>query len=1075
MKKIIYLISSFAFLHAQVNVNADCIQSIPLCSNPSFTFFANSGPGNVVDVSNPPSVSNPNVNPASSNLGCLLAGELNPQWLIITIGNSGTLEFVFGAANSANPQVGYYDWAMWPYSGPSTCTQIQNNLLPPVRCNWNGANSGGTGIASPTNIPPGGNPSNYEPPLQVSACQQFIICISNYSGVNTLVSFQSLGTASLLCTPNCNPSYTMCAGGQVTIVPVNFNNLLNPTYSIQPGGQTNTTGSFVVSPSVTTSYTTYITGLNPQTQVVQTTTGVSTVTVFPAPSVNPSLVNSTCASPSNSINLNISVNPPGSYTLNWSPPPSTFNPVNTMTAAGLQPGPNSVTVTTSGGCKTVVNFTVGPIQAPASFTLFNPANNYTLTCSNPVVVMNTSVTNGVPLSYTWTGCSGTLTGSSAAFSVPCTGNVIGTSSTGCSASVPFQIFQNLSAPSVSVNPTVVTVNCSTSTPVTFTGTSSQSVNVTSQWYYISGGTLVPVGQAQGSVNIFNPASSGQYVFTATNNLTGCSGAITVQANNSVGVPVFTLTSPTNFTIGCASTSVTAIQVTSVLTSPNPNVGVLYALSPPGSTIAPTFTNNPTFPSLTLPGTYTVWVQDITNQCVSFQQVSIIQNTLAPNINYIQTYPLLSCTNPSMVLSGVSSNTNAQITWTVPGASGASVWPQSNYTVFTNPSVSNSSNNITSVGIFTVGAFDPNNQCRSTKTVQIIQDIRLPVLTPTTSPLLLTCKDVDVVLLNAQASNTMNAVLVTTYCWIPPSVSNSVCNTQLNTSVPGVHTCIATSQQNGCKVTRTYTVQQDITPPTVSSKPEFILDCNPTPTVQIIPAIISPTTGMTYSWVAPYGATVSPNLTSSLITTNFPGIYRIIVTNTVNGCITQTTYTVVNGTITANFVPDPPEGFAPLTVQFNNNSTTSTGNSNIQSWWYFGNGSTATFTQTQNGQATYNAPGIYTVVLIVKKGTCTDTMKKTVRVELPSQMEVPNIFSPNKDGVNDVFRLIASSLSEVYVVIFDRWGNRVYEAESNTGNFAWDGKNMQGKDCADGVYFYIIKGKGKDDKSYEKKGNVTLVR
>jgi hypothetical protein len=48
-------------------------------------------------------------------------------------------------------------------------------------------------------------------------------------------------------------------------------------------------------------------------------------------------------------------------------------------------------------------------------------------------------------------------------------------------------------------------------------------------------------------------------------------------------------------------------------------------------------------------------------------------------------------------------------------------------------------------------------------------------------------------------------------------------------------------------------------------------------------------------------------------------------------------------------------------------------------------------------------------------------------------------------------------------------------ESNTGNFAWDGKNLQGKDCAEGVYFYVIHAKGKDDKAYEFKGHVTLMR
>jgi gliding motility-associated-like protein len=61
------------------------------------------------------------------------------------------------------------------------------------------------------------------------------------------------------------------------------------------------------------------------------------------------------------------------------------------------------------------------------------------------------------------------------------------------------------------------------------------------------------------------------------------------------------------------------------------------------------------------------------------------------------------------------------------------------------------------------------------------------------------------------------------------------------------------------------------------------------------------------------------------------------------------------------------------------------------------------------------------------------------------------------------------------MIFDRWGNRVYEVTSETGNFAWDGKNLQGKDCADGTYFYVITAKGKDEVEYEQKGNVSLYR
>ena len=67
------------------------------------------------------------------------------------------------------------------------------------------------------------------------------------------------------------------------------------------------------------------------------------------------------------------------------------------------------------------------------------------------------------------------------------------------------------------------------------------------------------------------------------------------------------------------------------------------------------------------------------------------------------------------------------------------------------------------------------------------------------------------------------------------------------------------------------------------------------------------------------------------------------------------------------------------------------------------------------------------------------------------------------------------MGEITALIHDRWGNKVYETTSNTGNIAWDGKNFQGAECSPGVYFYIIKASGKDGKEYSNKGNVTLMR
>lgn len=129
----------------------------------------------------------------------------------------------------------------------------------------------------------------------------------------------------------------------------------------------------------------------------------------------------------------------------------------------------------------------------------------------------------------------------------------------------------------------------------------------------------------------------------------------------------------------------------------------------------------------------------------------------------------------------------------------------------------------------------------------------------------------------------------------------------------------------------------------------------------------------------------------------------------------------------------------------------------------------------NTSSTFTAPGTYTVMLLTTKGNCVDTTYNIVKVDMPSKLEVPNIFTPNGDGSNDVFFLKTANIGEISAIIHDRWGNKVYETISKTGNIAWDGKNFNGKDCAAGVYFYIITGKGNDDKEYKAKGNVTLMR
>ncbi len=104
---------------------------------------------------------------------------------------------------------------------------------------------------------------------------------------------------------------------------------------------------------------------------------------------------------------------------------------------------------------------------------------------------------------------------------------------------------------------------------------------------------------------------------------------------------------------------------------------------------------------------------------------------------------------------------------------------------------------------------------------------------------------------------------------------------------------------------------------------------------------------------------------------------------------------------------------------------------------------------------YSALGDYNVTLIVTSNHgCTDTVSHTVRI-INDILEFPNIITPNGDGYNDKFvikGLLDGGYPETVLMIYNRWGKKVYEKTNYQNDF--DGEGL-----ADGVYFYVFRGKG----------------
>lgn len=171
------------------------------------------------------------------------------------------------------------------------------------------------------------------------------------------------------------------------------------------------------------------------------------------------------------------------------------------------------------------------------------------------------------------------------------------------------------------------------------------------------------------------------------------------------------------------------------------------------------------------------------------------------------------------------------------------------------------------------------------------------------------------------------------------------------------------------------------------------------------------------------------------------------------------------------------GSAPLVVDFKSNA-----NPDAAEFfeWFIYNTQTPTkvirYTD-QDFRYTFNDAGEYVVKLKASSSDCeaTDSIKVTV---LESFIDVPNVFTPNGDGVNDEFRVVYRSIISFNAWVYNRWGRLVCKWSDPAKG--WDGR-INGKLAAPGAYYYVIEAIGSDkDKNGEPikwkcSGDINLLR
>jgi gliding motility-associated-like protein len=200
-----------------------------------------------------------------------------------------------------------------------------------------------------------------------------------------------------------------------------------------------------------------------------------------------------------------------------------------------------------------------------------------------------------------------------------------------------------------------------------------------------------------------------------------------------------------------------------------------------------------------------------------------------------------------------------------------------------------------------------------------------------------------------------------------------------------------------------------------------------------------------------------------VTFNTPGDYIIkLISTAVNGCSDTSDFVykvLINPT--ADFEVEELENCKPE-FKFNNSSLNAD-----QYAWNFGDGFTSDLYSPQHMYETYDSSKV--TLIAYNSALCSDTVSKIVShiTGLFSAIYIPNAFTPNNDGLNDLFEIKGfNNCEDIEFKIYNRWGEVIFK--TNDINDYWDG-TYQGQKVEGGVYVYELRGE-----TFERRGAVTVI-
>ena len=643
------------------------------------------------------------------------------------------------------------------------------------------------------------------------------------------------------------------------------------------------------------------------------------------------------------------------------------------------------------------------------YALPTPVLSAASVCEGQVLQINA---NYLPAtSYSWTGPGGT--GTSQNFTVS-------NSNVGMTGIYTVQTLSSLGCKSSGTVQAIVQASPSLSflgNTVTCQGQSIQLLAQGATTYFWYGPNSFYAASPQLSFAALQPTATGNYTLIAS---AGVCTVVSVKQLSVYPQPVLTssITSP-------------VCENSPVLLSATGNGTVIW--SGPGN--FQWFGSSAIFTaSLSAAGVYTCTIKDAL-QCTASQTLSLAVKP-APTL---ATNAVTTCVGASAVLTATGALT---FTWNAPIAG-----------TYSTASILIPVVSASNTGNYTVSTTAANGCITKTTVLLSTSSVTMPAVSFTVPPYL--CY---------KNNNSIQASGAEFYNWSGPNnFSSTLAAISVfagNAGAAGIYTLVVSNKQN-CSVT--YTNALTIVYP---QKATLLSDKKTICT----PGCVSFSLQPAFKDVSYYrGNEKAEGNVFCFTTANISSITATYVDTA--GCSSSATLNLaVHEKPKADFLMSESEGDVSSDVFYFYNHSSGRG---INKYLWIVNSSSIDSLYSENIEYRFERAGTFPVVLIASTvGNCSDTVIKYVQVREPFVLYLPNAFSPNGDGVNDVFGAKGESVDEFALTVFDRWGQQIFKAHNLTD--MWDG-TYKGSICKVDIYNWVLTYKVRGKAAQTKTGIVSLMR